>query len=201
MHFCLIRGTAAALALAALGLQGLPAAAQSGEGWITLLDAETMGEWNEVGATNWRQEDGAVVADNRTSEAPAFLVSPESYGDFELYVEFWSSDDANSGVFIRCADPEQVTDMTCYEVNIFDQRPDPSYGTGGIVRHAEVDPMPTAGGAWNTFEITANGRDITVVMNGETTAELRSGLFEEGPFALQHGAGTIKFRKVAIRPL
>ncbi len=44
-------------------------------------------------------------------------------------------------------------------------------------------------------------RDITVVLNGETTAELRSGLFEEGPFALQHGAGTIKFRKVAIRPL
>jgi hypothetical protein len=69
------------------------------------------------------------------------------------------------------------------------------------VRHAEVDPMPTAGGQWNTFEITANGRDITVVLNGETTAELRSGLFEAGPIALQHGSGTIRFRKVAIRPL
>jgi hypothetical protein len=49
--------------------------------------------------------------------------------------------------------------------------------------------------------ITAQGRDITVELNGETTAELRSGLFTEGPFALQHGAGTIKFRKVAIKPL
>jgi hypothetical protein len=190
---------AAALALASA--TACPAAAQSGEGWITLLDAETMGDWNELGATNWRQEDGAVVADERTSETPAYLVSPESYGDFELYVEFWASDDANSGVFIRCADPEQIADMTCYEVNIFDQRPDPSYGTGAIVRFAEVAPMPTAGGQWSTFEITANGRDIIVVMNGETTAELRSGLFEEGPFALQHGSGTIKFRKVAIRPL
>jgi hypothetical protein len=201
MHLSLIRRTTAALALAALGLQGLPAAAQSGESWITLLDAGTMGEWNEVGTTNWRLEDGAVVADTRTGETPAFLVSPESYGDFELHVEFWSSDDANSGVFFRCADPAQITDMSCYEANIFDQRPDPSYGTGAIVRHAEVDPMPTAGGQWNTFEITANGRDITVVLNGETTAELRSGLFEEGPIALQHGSGTIRFRKVAIRPL
>ena len=61
--------------------------------------------------------------------------------------------------------------------------------------------MPRAGGQWNTFLITANGRDITVELNSETTATLRSGLYEEGPIALQHGAGTIKFRKVAVRPL
>ena len=178
-----------------------PALAQTGEGWVTLLDAENMGEWNQVGETNWRLEEGAVVADNRTSEGNAFLVSPESYGNFELYVEFWASDDANSGVFFRCFDPEQIGDRTCYEANVYDQREDPSYGTGAIVRHTEVDPMPKAGGQWNTFEITANGRDITVALNGETTAELRSGLFDEGPIALQHGVGTVKFRKVAVRPL
>ena len=178
-----------------------PPAAQTGEGWITLLDENNMGEWNPVGETNWRMEDGAVVADNRTSEGPAYLVSPESYKDFELYVEFWASDDANSGIFMRCADPERIGDRSCYEANIFDQRSDPSYGTGAIVRHVEVDPMPKAGGKWNTFELTANGRDIIVVLNGEETARLRSQLFEEGPFALQHGAGVIKFRKVAIRPL
>lgn len=177
------------------------AAAQTGEGWITLLDESNMGEWNRVGETNWRMEGGAVVADNRTSEGPAYLVSPESYKDFQLYVEFWASDDANSGIFFRCSDPEQIGDRSCYEANIYDQRSDPTYGTGGIVRHVEVDPMPKAGGKWNTYEITATGRDITVTLNGETTAELRSGLFEEGPFALQHGAGTIKFRKAAIKPL
>jgi hypothetical protein len=50
-------------------------------------------------------------------------------------------------------------------------------------------------------EITAKGRDITVVLNGQKTAELHNGLFTEGPFTLQHGAGVIKFRKVAIKPL
>jgi hypothetical protein len=195
MHKRTILATAATLALAN------PAIAQEGEGWTVLLDGEDISGWNQVGKTNWHAEDGAVVADTRTSEAPAFLVTPDSYGDFELHVEFWSSDDANSGIFFRCADPQSITDMTCYEANIFDQRPDPSYGTGGIVRHAEVDPMPKAGGQWNTYLITANGRDITAVLNGETTATLRSGLFEEGPIGLQHGAGTIKFRKVAIRPI
>ncbi len=199
-----IRVAAALLSVAALGLSG-PAQAQSGEGWTVLLDGGNMGDWEagweQLGETNWHGEDGALVADNRTSELPAYLVSKDSYKDFEIHVEFWASDDANSGVFLRCQDPAKITDMNCYEVNIFDQRPDPSYGTGGIVRFAEVDPMPKAGGKWNTFEITADGRDITVMLNGETTAKLRSGMFEEGPIALQHGSGTMKFRKVAIRPL
>ena len=174
---------------------------QSGEGWVTLLDGENMGDWIRVGETNWRLEDGTVVADNRTSKGAAYLVSKTSYKDFQLYVEFWASDDANSGIFIRCSDVENIGAKTCYEVNIFDQRKDPTYGTGAIVNFVEVNPMPKAGGKWNTFEITAKGRHITVVLNGEKTAELHNGMFTEGPFTLQHGAGVMKFRKVAVKPL
>jgi hypothetical protein len=53
------------------------ASGQTGEGWVTLLDEKDMGDWNLVGETNWRLEDGAVVADHRTSEDNAFLVSKE----------------------------------------------------------------------------------------------------------------------------
>src|SRR5688500_17526488 len=91
---------------------------QSGEGWVTLLDGENMGDWIRVGETNWRLEDGAVVADNRTSKGAAYLVSKTSYKDFQIYVEFWASDDANSGIFIRCSDVENIGAKTCYEVNI-----------------------------------------------------------------------------------
>jgi hypothetical protein len=190
---------AAGLALA--GFAAIQAGAQSGPGWTTLLDEKTMGDWNRVGDSNWRLEDGAVVADKKPGNAPAYLVSKNKYKDFVLHVEFWPSNDANSGVFIRCLDPAQVTDRTCYEVNIFDQRPDPTYGTGSITRYTEVNPMPKAGGKWNTFEITAKGRQLSVELNGSKTAETRNGMFDEGPFALQHGAGVIKFRKVAIKPL
>ena len=179
-----------------------PAAAQTGPGWVSLFDGKAIGsEWDRVGETNWRVEDGAIVADKRTSQGAAYLVSKAKYKDFQVYVEFWASDDANSGVFLRIQDPVTVTDRTGYEVNIFDQRQDPTYGTGGIVHFAEVHPMPKVGGKWNTFEITAKGRQITVLLNGQKTVELHNGLFVEGHFGLQHGGGVIKFRKVAIKPL
>jgi 3-keto-disaccharide hydrolase len=61
--------------------------------------------------------------------------------------------------------------------------------------------MPKAGGKWNTFEITAKGRQITVMLNGKKTVDLNNGLFEQGPFTLQYGAGVIKFRKMAVKAL
>ena len=98
--------------------------------------------------------------------------------------------------------------MGSYEVNIYDKRPEPIYGTGAIVGLAKVDPMPKAAGKWNTFEITAKGPAFTVVLNGQTTADgVRDDKFKSGPIALQYGAGVvkdkgvIKFRKVEIRPL
>jgi gas vesicle protein len=191
----LMIGTFAAVYLAS------QASGQTGDGWVTLLDSKTMGDWERTGETNWRLEDGAVIADKKTSKDAAHLVSKNSYKDFMLYVEFWASDDANSGIFLRCSDRTKITDRSCYEVNIFDQRKDPTYGTGGIVHFVEVNPMPKAGGKWNVYEITAKGRQITVVLNGQKTAELHNGLYTEGPFTLQHGDGVIKFRKVAIKPL
>ena len=179
-----------------------PTKAQSADGWIPLFDGKSIGDqWNQVGATNWRVEDGAIVADKRTSKEAAHLVSKTKYKDFQIFVEFWASDDANSGIFIRCQDPEKITDKSCYEVNIFDQRKDPTYGTGGIVNFAEVSPMPKAGGKWNTFEITVKGRQITVLLNGQKTVELNNGLFIDGPLTLQHGDGVVKFRKIAIKPM
>ena len=177
-------------------------AGQTGPGWTVLLDDKTMGDWDRVGPeANWRMEDGALVADKKAGEGTAHLVTKNKYKDFQIYAEFWASDDANSGIFVRCQDPKKIGAKSCYEVNVFDQRKDPTYGTGAIVYFAEVDPMPKAGGKWNTFEITAKGRQITVVMNGQKTVDFRNGVFEEGPFTLQYGSGVIKFRKVAIKPL
>ena len=61
--------------------------------------------------------------------------------------------------------------------------------------------MPKAGGKWNTFEITAKGRNIIVSLNGKPTANLHNGMFTDGHFTLQYGTGVVKFRKVAVKPL
>jgi hypothetical protein len=193
-----------ALVLTALGfLAGslAPKAVSQEAGWVTLFDGKSLDGWDQVGESNWRVEDGAIVVDKMAGKEPGYLVSKKPYKNFIVRVEFWPSDDANSGIYFRCLDPKKITDRTCYEANIFDERPDPSYGTGAITRYVEVSPMPKAAGKWNTYEVTANGRDITVVLNGQTTAKLRNGMFDEGPIALQHGAGAIKFRKVEVKPL
>jgi len=69
-------------------------------------------------------------------------------------------------------------------------------------------PMPKAGGKWNVYEITAKGSKFTVILNGQKTVDgAEDTKFASGRIALQHlnGAvddkGTIKFRKVEIKPL
>jgi hypothetical protein len=173
-----------------------------GGGWTTLLDGtKGMENWERVGDANWREVEGVIQADKRAGKDPGFLVSRNNYSDFQLRVEFWASDDANSGIFMRCADRTKITDKSCYEANIFDQRPDPTYGTGAIVHLAPIKDMPKAGGKWNVYDITARGPKLRVSLNGRQTVELEHGQFKSGPIALQYGSGVVKFRKVQIRPL
>jgi len=204
MRMTLLRAVHLAFVTLILGFTAssiAPKAAAQDAGWTTLFDGKSLDGWSQVGQSNWHVADGLLIADKMEGKEAGYVVSNKSYKNFIVRVEFWPSDDANSGIYFRCLDPKKITDRTCYEANIFDQRPDPSYGTGAITRYVEVSPMPKAGGKWNTYEITVNGRDITVVLNGQTTAKLRNGMFDEGPIVLQHGAGAIKFRKVEVKPL
>ena len=171
--------------------------AQGDAGWTTLFDGSSLDNWNQIGNANWRLAEGVVQAD----KGNGFLVSKNSYVDFQIRSEFWVDADANSGIFLRCADPQKVTSKTCYEVNIYDKRPEPSYGTGAIVDVAKVVPMPKAGGQWNIYEITAQGPHLIVTLNGTRTVDVLDHKLSRGPIALQYGAGVVKFRKVEIRPL
>ena len=190
---------AAALALALSGCAMM--SGPSGGGWTTLVDGTRgMENFEAVGTANWTATDGAIQATSGGA-TPAYLVSKNSYRDFMIRVEFWASDDANSGVFMRCANPKEIMDTTCYEANIFDQRPDPSYATGGIVHVAKVSSAHKAGGKWNVYEITARGPHLVVMLNGVKTADVQDSKLASGPIALQWGRGTIKFRKVDIRAI
>jgi hypothetical protein len=192
------RMTVVTMGLLVVGLTVLGGAylsfGQSDAGWTTLIDGATgLENWDRVGDANWRVEDGAIVADKGKG---GFLVSKSS------------DHTTNSGIFIRCTDPKAITATNAYEVNIYDQRPEPIYGTGAIVNIAKVEPMPKAGGKWNTYEITAKGAQLTVVLNGVKTADVQDSKHAQGPFALQFGnraneapGGAIKWRRVQIKSL
>ena len=179
-----------------------------GSGWVTLIDGTSgLDNFNRTGEANWRAAEGTVMADDGKN---GYLVTKNSYRDFEIRAEFWAATDTNSGIFVRCQDPANIAATSCYEVNIWDIRPEPKYGTGAIVDFAEV-PVPIknlAGGKWNVLEITARGPKLTVKLNGVQTATLDNSRFAAGPFALQWALGVkgarggpIKWRKVQVRPL
>jgi hypothetical protein len=184
--------------------------AQLPGGWVTLIDGERgLANFARSGDANWRAEGGAIVAD-RGSGMGGYLLTREPYADFELRAEFFAVASTNSGIFLRLSDPSSITPMHGYEVNIYDDRPGPEYGTGAIVGFARV-PVPTqhkAGGRWNVLEIRAEGSQIRVRLNGVQTVQLRDGRFSAGPIALQFGngfddrpGGPIRWRRLEIRRL
>jgi hypothetical protein len=187
--------TAACLALAAVALP-IAATAQAG-GWTTLFDGSDLDGWRVLGNANWQLGDMAVTA----TSGSGFLVSEASYDDFELSLEFWADEPANSGIFMRCANPNVIADRNCYEVNIYDTRPDQTYRTGGIVHIAAPSAQINAAGRWNTYVIRAQGDRLVVTMNGTQIVDTTNSLFATGPFALQYAAGTVRFRNVRIREL
>jgi len=202
----LVAITAASFAFAVGVLGCSQMGGKSDAGWVSLVDgASGLDNFTRIGDANWRSEGGAIVADKGKG---GYLMSKASYRDFQIHAEFWADHTTNSGVFIRCTDPAKGGAETCYEVNIFDQRPEQAYGTGAIVNVAKVSPMPKAGGQWNTFDITAKGSRLVVVLNGVQTVDVQNGKLPEGRVALQFGngakdapGGAIKWRKVQIKAL
>jgi hypothetical protein len=177
-----------------------PASAAESD-WITLISGtDGLENFKIAGEANWIPKDNSVQASSGSGSS--WLVSKESYADFVLRVEFWASEDANSGIYVRCADSEKITDRTCYEANIFDQRGDPSFGTGAIVHIAPVEePRPKVGGTWNVLVITMEEDHLIVDLNNKRTVDVRDELLDSGPIGLQWARGAIRFRKVEIREL
>ena len=189
--------TSSLFCFAILSIGGV-AQAQNSDGFTDLIDGVSLSGWNIIGSANWVIGNG-IVEGNKPN---GFLVSTKTYKNFVIKAEFYAESNTNSGIFIRCQDPNKVSQSTCYEINIWDTRPEQAYATGAIVDVAKVDPVPKAGGRWNTMEIIANGPNFKVMMNGfVTVANGQDSKYSEGPIALQSAGGVIKFRKLQIKPL
>ena len=175
-----------------------PAQAQSSDGFTSLIDGVSLNGWNIVGTATWAIGNGLIVG----SKPTGFLVSDQSYQNFIIRSEFWADSDTNSGIFIRCQDLTKIAAANAYEINIWDTRPEQAYATGAIVDVAKVNPVPKAGGRWNTMEIIANGSHFKVILNGVVTvADVQDSRFKSGPIAIQSAGSVIEFKKLQIKPL
>jgi hypothetical protein len=176
-------------------------------GMTVLLDGTeaSLKNFEQAGNANWRvgpgeQNGGSTIYADLGN---GFLVTKESYDNFRIRAEVYVDANHNSGIFIRCDDPEEPGADSCYEVNLFDTRPDKSYGTGAIVNvpGATVNPMPMAGGKWNVLEVEARGTNLIVRLNGTQTVNVNDSKHARGRIGLQRGAGKVMWRKVEIQKL
>jgi len=156
---------------------------------------------NVVGEVEWRFVD--AVADTGPGDDRGYLVTPNSYANFKMSVEVWIAAETNSGVFVRCSDPAEITALNCFEVNVWDDNPNQDHRTGSIVRLAKPIAKVDTVGQWSTIEIEVSGNTIIAVINGIETVRLASDeRAADGHVALQFGGGElVKFRELRISPI
>src|SRR4029434_8453686 len=115
----LMRTTAFVIALVVAGDAGLshvPAAAAQSGGWTKLFNGKDLSNWNVTGNADWRVTDGVIEA----TKARGFLVSKQSYGDFELRGDIWATADSNGGFLFRITKPKDPGIENRHELHITD---------------------------------------------------------------------------------
>ncbi len=155
--------------------------------------------WFQEGTASWHWTDGEITG--KSESGSSFLMTNESFKNFELSLEFYPDSTVNSGVFIRCS-TDQISATDCYEFNIWDLHPNQSYRTGALVGKAEPLGYVETLNQWNTYVIRAKNGKLEAWINEVKTVEFEDDSLVEGYVAIQAGeTGTIRFRNVKIKDL
>jgi hypothetical protein len=156
--------------LAFLLLLPLPAAEQ---GFVSLFDGKTLNGWfivNKMGP-GFLVKDGLIVC---PFEGGQKLMSEKEYANFVFRAEYKLEADSNNGIGIR-APRDGQTSVYGMEIQILDQS-GPKYGPMKLLPeqyHGSIYGVWPARtgflkkpGEWNEQEIRADGRRITITLNG-----------------------------------
>jgi hypothetical protein len=91
----------------AILLLATAAAAQTGAGWKTLFNGKDLSNWSVTGNADWKVTDGVIEA----TKARGFLLTKESYTDFEFRADVWTTPDSNGGLLFRITKPDDPGDL------------------------------------------------------------------------------------------
>jgi hypothetical protein len=153
------------------------AAQQAEAGFTSLFDGKTLAGWTLIGGRG----EGYAVKDGVLSCAKGGggkLLTDKEYSDFVLRFEFrMPAEGSNNGLGIR-APREGDAAYQGIELQILDEKAALAEKWGKLKDsqfHGSVYDVIAAkkgaqkpAGEWNVQEVTAKGRKITVVLNGQT---------------------------------
>src|SRR5205085_7526523 len=169
--FCLVLSVFA-LALVARADQPTEA------GFTPLFDGKSLDGWQN-GKDGYIVEDGAIVSQPKGS---GNLATVKNYGDFHLKFEFKLTPGANNGIGIRVPDetPGERLDPAFkgMEIQVLYDANDRYKNIKEWQHHGSVYGVVPAktgflkpAGEWNSEEIIAKGKQIKVILNGETIVD------------------------------
>ncbi len=140
--------------------------------WQQLYNGKDLSGWKMVGPGRFVIEDGLMKTEGGMG---LLYYEARPFGNVTLRVVFKTgSAQANSGVFIRMAEPPSdpwYGVHNGYEVQI-DAGGDEWHCTGAIYSLAKVSRRAQKpAGEWNTMEITLRGQTTVVRLNGDVVNE------------------------------
>jgi hypothetical protein len=152
------------------------AAGQSEAGFKPLFNGKNLDGWKLVRPTG----PGYVIEGDRIvcpADGGGNLFTEKEYANFVLRLEFKLSPGGNNGIGLR-APLEGDSAYQGMEIQVLDD-PAPQYKDIKPAQHTGsiYDVFPSKQGAlkpqgeWNAYEITANGRHVTIKLNGTTVVD------------------------------
>ncbi len=204
---------AASFAVASLSCH---AAEPDEDGFVQMFNGKDLTGWQTTG--NWLVKEGNIITlEPRKGEwgwqrYNDYLATTRKYKDFVIDLEFKYNEKGNSGVFLRIGDLENHVESG-FEVQILDTHGKPDqelthHDGGGVIRtQAPSKNVIKPAGEWNHYNITVNGSQLTVILNGETINEIdlaNSAMKDrplEGYISFQDEGKPIWYRNVRIKEL
>ncbi len=163
---------------------------------VISLFEKGSGEWFQGGDAEWAFNGNELTG--TVNGGSGFVMTNERYRNFELELEFFPDSTINSGVFVRCRDKE-LSNIDCYEMNIWDLHPDQKWRTGAIVTRAAPLANVATLNQWNTYKIVCRDNRIQTWINDSLMTDFENRDLIEGAIALQAAErGSVKFRNVIL---
>tara|TARA_R110002096_G_scaffold67332_5_gene163316 strand:+ start:3394 stop:3972 length:579 start_codon:yes stop_codon:yes gene_type:complete len=164
------------------------------DGSVDLL-AEGLSHWTLDKEGAWVVQDGELAVSDKPG---GYIWSKEPYENFELSVEYKTSEKCNSGVFFR-TNPKNAV-QGGFEIQVASAGIYSGKHVVGSLYDA-MEPAEAAGkpdGEWNKMTLTCKGPMITVVLNGKTVIEAN---IDEWDTANLNPDGTKNKFKTALKDL
>jgi hypothetical protein len=189
-------------------------AADSEEGFVTIMDGKTFTGWKiaEESAKSWKIEDGAFVAQGERSHL--FYVGDEKpFKDFELKVDVMTEPSSNGGIYFHTRFQESGWPKQGFENQVNVTQSD-WIKTGSLYGLASIGVTPAVDKKWWTQHITVKGNKVIIKIDGKTVLEYNepagtqagrdfSRKLSEGTFALQaHDPKSIvRYKNIRVKRL